>query len=291
MPRNPRCRRGMSAARWSSCPASPSWRAMVPWTRARSTPPCSSPSRSTAPGQGVPGDALISALESAAAAGQPMALWQLGTMYENGEGVTQTPCAPSAISPRSPISTPTRRRAASRPTSSRRASSRSANITATACPPAGITVDMQRSHALLMHAATLFRRCRGPVPGRPSLSRSRRARREPAAKRPLAVARRPQGPRRGPGPARRHAVQRLRGRRPQSGGRPDVADHGPPARRRHRRTNPGSATSSSTPCNSPRRPSRPKPPPSPSSSARNSTGSELLLFQHSAGAMPSSLLP
>lgn len=42
-------------------------------------------------GGGISSDALISALEDAAAAGQPMALWQLGVMYENGEGVKKDP--------------------------------------------------------------------------------------------------------------------------------------------------------------------------------------------------------
>lgn len=42
-------------------------------------------------GGGISSDALISALEDAAAAGQPMALWQLGLMYESGEGVEKDP--------------------------------------------------------------------------------------------------------------------------------------------------------------------------------------------------------
>ena len=42
-------------------------------------------------GGGISSDALILALEDAAAAGQPMALWQLGLMYENGEGVQKDP--------------------------------------------------------------------------------------------------------------------------------------------------------------------------------------------------------
>lgn len=42
-------------------------------------------------GGGVSGDAYLSALEDAADAGQPLALWQLGTMYENGEGVDKDP--------------------------------------------------------------------------------------------------------------------------------------------------------------------------------------------------------
>lgn len=39
----------------------------------------------------VSDDTYISALESDAAAGRPLALWQLGTMYENGEGVDKDP--------------------------------------------------------------------------------------------------------------------------------------------------------------------------------------------------------
>jgi hypothetical protein len=38
-------------------------------------------------GGGISNADLMSALESGAAAGQPMAMWRLGTMYENGEGV------------------------------------------------------------------------------------------------------------------------------------------------------------------------------------------------------------
>jgi uncharacterized protein len=39
----------------------------------------------------VSDDTYLSALESDAAAGRPLALWQLGTMYENGEGVDRDP--------------------------------------------------------------------------------------------------------------------------------------------------------------------------------------------------------
>ena len=42
-------------------------------------------------GGGVSGDDLLAALEDATSAGQPMAMWQLGTMYENGEGVDKDP--------------------------------------------------------------------------------------------------------------------------------------------------------------------------------------------------------
>ncbi len=40
-------------------------------------------------GGGISGSDLMSVLEEAAADGQPAALWQLGLMYENGEGVQQ----------------------------------------------------------------------------------------------------------------------------------------------------------------------------------------------------------
>jgi uncharacterized protein len=42
-------------------------------------------------GGGISSDALVSALKDAASAGQPMALWQLGLMYESGEGVERDP--------------------------------------------------------------------------------------------------------------------------------------------------------------------------------------------------------
>jgi len=38
---------------------------------------------------GISGTDLVTALEDAAEAGEPMALWQLGLMYESGEGVMQ----------------------------------------------------------------------------------------------------------------------------------------------------------------------------------------------------------
>lgn len=42
-------------------------------------------------GGGISSTDLVAALEDAAAAGQPMALWQLGLMYESGEGVLRDP--------------------------------------------------------------------------------------------------------------------------------------------------------------------------------------------------------
>jgi TPR repeat protein len=107
-------------------------------------------------GGGVSGDALLSALEGAAEAGQPMALWQLGTMYENGEGVAKDPV--KAFGYFSQIAnqhadTPPR--------------GVEADIVAQSfvkvgeyyrqgLPDAGIAADTERSHTLLLHAATYF---------------------------------------------------------------------------------------------------------------------------------------
>jgi hypothetical protein len=107
-------------------------------------------------GGGVSREALISALEGAAEAGQPMALWQLGMMYENGEGVTKDPV--KAFGYFSQIAnqhadTPPR--------------GLEADIVAQSfvkvgeyyregLPDAGIPADVDRSHALLLHAATYF---------------------------------------------------------------------------------------------------------------------------------------
>lgn len=107
-------------------------------------------------GGGVSREALISALEGAAAAGQPMALWQLGMMYENGEGVEKDPV--KAFSYFSQIAsehadTPPR--------------GLEADIVAQSfvkvgeyyqegLPDAGIPANAEYSHELLLHAATYF---------------------------------------------------------------------------------------------------------------------------------------
>jgi uncharacterized protein len=107
-------------------------------------------------GAGVSGDDLILALEDAAAAGQPMALWQLGTMYENGEGVPQDPVKAFGY-----FSQIANEHADAAPRSLE------ADIVAQSfvkvgeyyrdgLPGAGIDIDPQRSHALMMHAATYF---------------------------------------------------------------------------------------------------------------------------------------
>jgi len=107
-------------------------------------------------GGGVSDDDLMSALKASADAGQPMALYRLGSMYENGEGVEKDPV--KAFGYYSQIAnehadTPPR--------------SVEADIVAQSfvkvgdyyrdgLPGAGIKADAHRSHALLMHAATYF---------------------------------------------------------------------------------------------------------------------------------------
>lgn len=107
-------------------------------------------------GGGVSSDDLMAALEGAAEAGQPIALYRLGMMYENGDGVDKDPV--KAFGYFSQIAnehadTPPR--------------SLEADIVAQSfvkvgeyyrdgLPGAGITADNDRSHALLMHAASYF---------------------------------------------------------------------------------------------------------------------------------------
>ncbi|HCO53865.1 MAG TPA: hypothetical protein DIT93_02460 [Pelagibacterium sp.] len=102
------------------------------------------------------GDNLVSALEGAADAGQPIALWQLGTMYETGSGVQKDPAKAfqyfSRIANENADAPP---------------SSLDADIVAQSfvkigdyylhgVPDAGIPEDASRGQTLLMHAATYF---------------------------------------------------------------------------------------------------------------------------------------
>ncbi|WEK06343.1 MAG: tetratricopeptide repeat protein [Candidatus Devosia phytovorans] len=107
-------------------------------------------------GGGVSGDDLLAALEDAADAGQPMAMWQLGTMYENGEGVTRDPAKAFGY-----FAQIANQHADAAPKGVE------ADIVAQSfvkvgeyyregVPDAGIPVDMERSKALLLHAATYF---------------------------------------------------------------------------------------------------------------------------------------
>lgn len=106
-------------------------------------------------GNGAESDALT-ALQSAADQGQPIALWRLGTMYESGQGVQKDEVRAFGYFSRianENANTPPR--------------SLEADIVAQSfvkvgeyyregLPDAGIPKDSQRSVALLMHAATYF---------------------------------------------------------------------------------------------------------------------------------------
>jgi TPR repeat protein len=107
-------------------------------------------------GGGVSGDAYLSALENAAAAGQPMAMWQLGTMYENGEGVAKDPAR--AFGYFAQIANQHADAAPRGVESDIVAQSfvKVGDYYRQGVPDAGIPADIERSHALLLHAATYF---------------------------------------------------------------------------------------------------------------------------------------
>jgi len=107
-------------------------------------------------GGGISNADLMAALQSAAAAGQPMALWRLGTMYENGEGVAKDDV--KAFDYFSQIAND-HADAAPR--------SLDADIVAQSfvkmgdyyregLPDAGIAVDKSKAEQLVLHAATYF---------------------------------------------------------------------------------------------------------------------------------------
>lgn len=107
-------------------------------------------------GGGVSSDAALTALEDAAAAGQPMALWQLGLMYENGEGVAKDPA--KAFGYFSQIAdehadTPPRGLEADIVAQS---FVKVGEYYAEGLPDAGIPADEDRSHRMIIHAATYF---------------------------------------------------------------------------------------------------------------------------------------
>jgi len=107
-------------------------------------------------GGGVSGDDLLAALEDAADAGQPMAMWQLGTMYENGEGVDRDPA--KAFGYFAQIANQHADAAPKGVESSIVAQSfvKVGDYYRQGLPDAGIPADAERSHALLLHAATYF---------------------------------------------------------------------------------------------------------------------------------------
>lgn len=107
-------------------------------------------------GGGISGDDLITALQGAADAGQPMAMYQLGTMYENGEGVAKDPA--KAFGYFSQIANDHADAAPKGVEADIVAQSfvKVGDYYRDGLPSAGIKADQERSHALLLHAASYF---------------------------------------------------------------------------------------------------------------------------------------
>jgi hypothetical protein len=107
-------------------------------------------------GGGISSADQMSALQDAAAAGQPMALYQLGLMYESGEGVAKDPV--KAFGYFSQIAND-HADAAPRGVEADIVAQSFVKIGeyyAEGLPGAGVRPDSQRSHAMIMHAATYF---------------------------------------------------------------------------------------------------------------------------------------
>ena len=107
-------------------------------------------------GGGVSSGELLAALENAADAGQPMAMWQLGTMYENGEGVARDPVKAFGF-----FAQIANQHADAAPKGVEadivaRSFVKVGDYYKEGLPDAGIPADADRSHALLLHAATYF---------------------------------------------------------------------------------------------------------------------------------------
>ncbi|HEV7344233.1 MAG TPA: tetratricopeptide repeat protein [Devosia sp.] len=107
-------------------------------------------------GGGVSGDDLLAALEDAANAGQPMAMWQLGTMYENGQGVARDPA--KALSYFSKIADQNADAVLSSPEAAIIAQSfvKVGDYLKDGVPDAGIAANARLSYGALSHAATYF---------------------------------------------------------------------------------------------------------------------------------------
>jgi uncharacterized protein len=107
-------------------------------------------------GGGISSSDLLLALEDAAAAGQPMALYQLGLMYENGEGVERDPV--KAFGYFSQIANEHADTAPRGIEADIVAQSfvKIGEYYAEGLPEAGIAKDEQRSSRLILHAASYF---------------------------------------------------------------------------------------------------------------------------------------
>lgn len=107
-------------------------------------------------GGGISSKDLLLALEDAAAAGQPMALYQLGLMYENGEGVEKDPV--KAFGYFSQIANEHADTAPRGIEADIVAQSfvKMGEYYAEGLPEAGIPKDEERSNRLILHAASYF---------------------------------------------------------------------------------------------------------------------------------------
>ena len=107
-------------------------------------------------GAGVSGDDMMSILEGAAAAGQPLALWRLGEMYESGIGVEQDRARAFAY-----FSQIANENADTPPRSIEadivaRSFVKVGDYYKVGLPDAGIEANQAQSRALLFHAASYF---------------------------------------------------------------------------------------------------------------------------------------
>jgi hypothetical protein len=107
-------------------------------------------------GGGISNADLMSALENAASAGQPMALWRLGTMYENGEGVQKDDV--KAFGYFSQIANDHADAAPKGVDADIVAQSfvKMGDYYKQGLPDAGVAVDPERAEQLILHAATYF---------------------------------------------------------------------------------------------------------------------------------------
>ncbi len=105
----------------------------------------------------VSSDAYLSALESDAAAGRPMALWQLGTMYENGEGVDRDPARAfgyfAQIANQHADAAP---RSLEADIVARSFVKLGEDYYRLGAPEAGVSQNLNEYHRVLLHAATYF---------------------------------------------------------------------------------------------------------------------------------------
>ena len=107
-------------------------------------------------GGGISNADLMSALESGAEAGQPMALWRLGTMYENGEGVAKDDV--KAFGYYSQIANDHADAAPRGVDADIVAQSfvKMGDYYRAGLPDAGVAADPERAEQLILHAATYF---------------------------------------------------------------------------------------------------------------------------------------